>query len=58
MKYTLEIREAEEGRWWARLETETHYAKGEGEDAWSAALSAVQEAQFLFPPQPQQTKRS
>ena len=38
-----------DGRWWARLDTGSHYSRGEGDDAWSAALDATHEAQFLFP---------
>jgi hypothetical protein len=37
-----------DGTWWARLETDTHYAVGEGEDICEAVRNAVFEASFIL----------
>ena len=48
MTWTLTTGRKRDGRYWARLENDTHYAVGEGADEWEAALNATHEAMPLF----------
>jgi hypothetical protein len=54
MTYTITTGQLKSGRYWARLDTETHYSHAEGDDAWTAAVNAVQEAQFIIEDNPKE----
>jgi hypothetical protein len=48
MRYEITTGQKKSGGWWARLETDSAYSRGEGDDEWTAVVRAAQESQFLF----------
>ena len=47
-EYKLSVGKTSKGIYWARIDTDTHYATATADDPWTAALNAVHEAQFLI----------